>query len=511
MHHRRFVPRSVWSALLLLVVMTGIARLGGAAERPNVLFIAIDDLRNWMGCMGDTQAQTPNLDRLAARGTLFTHAYCAAPWCNPSRTALLTGVRPSTSGVYTHYNVPWRNAELLKNAITLPQYFQQQGYTSLGAGKIFHHPDEAQDPQSWDDYWPSKTKCMLNTPLAKPPKNGLDLRSSIDWGPIDTPREEMPDWKVADWVAGQLAAPHDKPLFLACGFFRPHVAWYVPREYFDRYPIEKIKLPEIREDDLADVSDFARRMALGEGIPALNDPNDYGSCVNTFPILRDAGQWPAAVQAYLACVTFADECLGRVLDALDRSPYRDNTIVVLWSDHGWHHGEKLHWEKVGLWEEATHCVLMLSAPGSKPGQRCAAPVNLMDLYPTLVELCGLPPRTGLEGSSLVPLLHDPASGGERYSVTTHGKDNHTVRTSRWRYIRYATGDEELYDHDRDPHEWTNLASDPATADVRAKLRGLLPRINVEEMPPTAVELSRPEGTRRPLPPGTPTTRKRAAE
>jgi arylsulfatase A-like enzyme len=466
--------------LLALFGFLLLPSLAIAADRPNVLFIAVDDLRPWLGCLGHPDVKSPNFDRLAARGTVFTRCYCAAPWCNPSRTALLTGFRPSTSGVYTHYNVPWRPAPLLKNAVTLPRYFRDNGYLAIGAGKIFHHANQAQDPDSWDDYWPSKTKCMLNIPLARPPKNGLPLRDSVDWGPIDTARDDMPDWKVAEWVAGQLGKKHAKPFFLGCGFFRPHLPWYVPKKYFDLYDPAKITLPLVKDDDLDDVGDFARRIALGEGLPDVNNPKDYGSCFNTFPIIRKAGQWREAVRAYLASVTFADECLGRVLDALDKSPYRDNTIIVLWSDHGWHHGEKLHWEKVALWEEATNCVLMIAGRG-KSGQKCPATVNLMDVYPTLVDVCGLPPKSGLEGVSLSPLLANPALPWDKASVTTHGKDNHSVRTAKWRYIRYSNGDEELYDHDADPHEWTNLARDKKYAETMRELARWLPTVNAPEI------------------------------
>jgi arylsulfatase A-like enzyme len=468
---------------LSLSLAAGLSSLAAAESRPNILFIAIDDLRDWIGCLGtQPAARTPHLDRLAARGTLFTRAYCPAPWCNPSRTALLTGVRPSTSGVYTHYHVPWRDSPVLKHAVTLPRHFRDHGYWTGGAGKIFHHDAPSQDPDSWDDYWPSKTQCMLNMPQARPPLNGMNLRSSVDWGPTMRPKEEMPDWKVADWVVAQLLRTHDRPFFLACGFYRPHLPWYVPQEYFDRHPRDTIQLPPVKDDDLDDVGEFARRIALGEGLPHLLDPRDYGNSeFPTFPALRAAGRWREALQAYLASVSFADDCLGRVLDALDRSPHKDNTIVVLWSDHGWHLGEKLHWEKTTLWEEAAKCVLLIAAPGmGQPGQRCAAPVNLLDLYPTLVELAALPPRPGLEGASLVPLLRDPQAVWTRPSLTTHGRGNHSVRTARWCYIRYANGEEELYDHDADPHEWRNLARDEPWAAVKRELAAALPK---EEAPP----------------------------
>jgi arylsulfatase A-like enzyme len=468
---------------LVLLTLPFFAAFATAADhRPNVLFIAIDDLRDWAGCYGvQPAALTPNLDEVARRGTLFTRAYCAAPWCNPSRTALLTGIRPSTSGVYTHYNVPWRDSPRLKDAVTLPRHFRDHGYWVAGAGKVFHHDAPSQDPESWDEYWPSKTQCMLPMPAAKPPKNGMNLRDSVDWGAADRSKEEMPDWKVAEWIASQLHQPRDKPFFLGCGFFRPHLPWYVPKEYFERYSTETIKLPPVKDDDLDDVGPFARRLASGEGLPFLNDPNDFGNIkFPTFPALRDSGRWREALQAYLACVSFADDCLGHVLAALDTSPHRDNTIIVLWSDHGWHLGEKLHWEKTTLWEEAAKCVLMISIPGAADDKRqAAAPVNLIDLYPTLIELCGLHERPGLEGTSLMPLLKNPNIEWARPSLTTHGRGNHSVRTTRWRYIRYADGSEELYDHDTDPHEWTNLAGKQPYQALRTQLAQAIPRSEAE--------------------------------
>lgn len=472
-----------WLVVAAFVCMNCAGAFGQPSARPNVLFIAIDDLRDWTGFHGvQPAAKTPNLDSLAKRGTVFTRAYCAAPWCNPSRTALLTGISPSTSGVYTHYNVPWRDSPALKNAVTLPRHFRDNGYWVAGAGKVFHHDRPSQDPDSWDDYWPSKTDCMLRQPAVKPPRNGMNLRDSVDWGPADCAKEQMPDWQVAEWVAARLREPRDKPFFLGCGFFRPHLPWYVPQEYFDRVDAAAIKLPPVKDDDLDDVSAFAKRLALGEGLPFLNDPSDRGNIqFPTFPALREAGKWREALSWYLASIHFADECLGLVLKALEASPHKDNTIVVLWSDHGWHLGEKLHWEKTTLWEEATKSVLLFAGPQmGKAGQRVASPVGLIDVYPTLVELCGLPPRSGLEGSSLTPLLRNPAADWSRPVLTTHGRGNHAVRTARWRYIRYADGAEELYDHQADPNEWTNLAAREEHAATKRELAAAVP---VREAPP----------------------------
>ena len=445
-------------------------RAAAAGKKPNVLFIAVDDLNDWTGCLGGhPDAKTPNIDRLVGRGTLFNHAYCAAPACNPSRAALMTGIRPATSGVYLNEQ-RWRDSAVLKGAITLPQHFMDHGYTALASGKIYHgsFPDAA----SWDDYWPSQEKNKPGDPMPPEdqlPLNGFKRKSHFDWGPVDAPKEEMGDWQVAEWISEQLGRDFDKPFFLACGFYRPHLPWYAPREYFDKFPLDSLSMPEVPEDDLEDVPAAGVKMAKPDG--------DHANVLQY-------GQWRRAVQAYLACINFVDDCLGRVVDALDQSAYRDNTIVVLWSDHGWHLGEKLHWRKFSLWEEATHNMLAFVAPGiTDAGGRCDAPVNLLDIYPTLCELAGLPVREELEGMSLAPLLRDPAKNWEIPALTTHGKENHTVRSARWRYIRYADGSEELYDHDRDEMEWKNLAGDPEYASVKAAHAQWLPKKNVPYDPP----------------------------
>jgi len=445
--------------------LTGAGLQAADRAKPNILFIAVDDLNDWAGCLGgNPQARTPNLDRLAAAGTVFTNAQCPAPWCNPSRTALLTGLRPSTTGIYHHQHIPWRSAELLKDAITLPQYFRANGYAVTGAGKIFHHANPAQDPRSWDSYWPSQERCMPRDapPAGTRPFCGAVIRDGeIDWAPLDRPKEQMADWQVATHVAAQLKQAGDKPFFLGCGFFRPHLPWFAPREYFEKFPLDQIELPRVRADDLDDVSPAARKAVRAGG---------------AFAEIQKAGLWRNAVQAYLACMSFSDDCLGVVLRALDESPHRDNTIVVLWSDHGWHLGEKEHWEKVTLWERSAKSVFVLRAPGIAPG-RSHAPVNLLDIYPTLLELAGFPAKTGLEGDSLVPWLREPNRSRERPSLTTHGRNNHSLRSGRWRFIRYANGDEELYDHWSDPNEWTNVAAQPQYAPVKKELAAWFPKVN----------------------------------
>ena len=440
----------------------------GAREKQNVLFIAVDDLNDWIGCMGGhPDVKTPNLDRLASTGTLFTNAHCPAPACNPSRAAIMTGIRPSTSGVYLN-SQPWRQSKVLQAAVTLPQHFMAHGYRAVGGGKIYHgrHPD----PPSWQEYFPSQQKHRPDDPVPpERPVNGIPSTSNFDWGPLLDSDADMGDMQVAEWASDELSRKQDDPFFLACGIWKPHLPWYVPEKYFDMYPLDQITLPTIKEDDLDDVPPMGVKMA--------NPQRDHRNVI-------EHDQWRQAVQGYLASISFADAALGKVLDAFDASAHKDNTTVILWSDHGWHLGEKLHWRKFALWEEATHNVMMINSPGlTKPGSRCAQAVDLMDIYPTLVDICGLAPRNELEGTSLRPLLENPALERERPALTTHGLGNHSIRNEKWRYIRYRDGTEELYDHENDPHEWINLAGEPQHEGKKIELARWLPKTDAPESPP----------------------------
>ncbi len=441
------------------------ANVLGSSQKQNVLFISIDDLNDWTGCLGGhPDAKTPNIDRLAASGVNFTHAYCAAPACNPSRAALMSGIRPHNSGIYVNPQ-PWRKSPVLRNAVTLPQHFMANGYKAIGGGKIYH--GRYLDPPSWNEYFPSMDQDRPADPMPpNRPVNGIPNTAHFDWGPLANKDEEMSDIKVANWAAEQLHKQHGKPLFLVCGIFRPHLPWYVPEKYLDMFPLNQIALPNVKEDDLEDVPPLGVRMARPEG--------DHQKVI-------EHEQWRKAVQGYLASIAFADAAVGIVLDALDASPMKRNTTVVLWSDHGWHLGEKLHWRKFALWEEATHNLLMVNSPGlTQPNRKCVRPVDLMDIYPTLNEMCGLPARSELDGESLVPLLQDPDLPKLKPAMTTHGRGNHSLRTERWRYIRYSDGTEELYDHDRDEMEWTNLAGRPEHAELKEHLARWLPEKEAPE-------------------------------
>ena len=442
--------RSFFGLLLIALVATG----GVAAERPNILFIPVDDLNHWVGHLGrNAQTITPNLDRLAARGVSFSRAYCAAPACNPSRVALLSGRRPSTTGVYRNADA-WESK--IPSAETLNVQLKNAGYFTAASGKIYHHG--AGRPEDWD----AVQAKPANLPRAKSLKSGG--AGKLSYSQLDGGDEVMPDFHVVNFAIEQLQrAAGDKPFFVACGIFRPHLAWNVPKKYFDMHPLDQIELPPFRADDLDDVPPAGARMAGAGGDHhnvTADDPEQL---------------WKELVQAYLASITFADAQIGRLLDALDASPHKDNTIIVLWGDHGWSLGEKSHWRKFALWEEPTRAPLIWVAPGVTPaGRSCETPVDFMNVYPTLCDLAGIEMPKHVEGVSLRPLLENPSAEWTRPALTTYGRGNHAVRLRQWRYIHYADGSEELYDHEGDPLEYTNLASSAEHEKIVAELKSSLP-------------------------------------
>lgn len=453
-------------------------------QRPNVLFIALDDLNDWVGCLGGhPQALTPNLDRLAKSSVLFTNAHCPAPACNPSRTAIFTGRSPHRSGLYANRQ---KMREVLPDAEILPKTFSRHGYHSAGSGKLLHYFIDA---PSWDDYFPEaksenpfpRTLYPKKRPVSLP-RGGPWQYVETDWGALDATDEEYGgDYLVTQWISEQLAKPHQKPFFLACGIYRPHEPWFVPKKYFDPFPLESIQLPPgYREDDLEDLPPAGKRRG----------PNRY------FAHIREHGQWKQAIQGYLASISFADTMLGRVLEALEKSPHAKNTIVVLWSDHGWHLGEKQHWQKYTAWRLCTRVPLMIRVPkgapglpqGTRPG-RCKKPVNLLSLFPTLLELCGLSAESHHDGPSLVPLLQNPQQNWPHPSITYLGDPgSYGLSTDRWRLIHYANGDEELYDIATDPYEWTNLANKPEMVPKLKDLRSKAPKQFADKRPPSFAAL-----------------------
>ncbi|MFP6828781.1 MAG: sulfatase [Gammaproteobacteria bacterium] len=461
----------------LVVVLLLSARLVSAqaqdAAPPDVLFISIDDLNDWVGVLGGhPQAITPNIDALAARGMLFTNAHAPSALCNPSRTAIFTGLAPSTTGVYG--NAPnWRTVDRLEGIPTIPKYFQQRGYRTFGAGKLFHAHTYSDggfigynDITAWDAYYPSLERQLPDEirPLNRP-ANGNPFSRNIDWAGLVAEDSAMGDGQVVGWGRRQLLADSGSPRFVAIGIYRPHPPWYVPQKYLDLYPLDSLELPHVLETDLDDVPDAALIGAFDGNMPPMLY-HEWGVA---------SGQWKEAVQAYLASVSFADAMVGQLLDALDRSGRADNTIIVLWSDHGWHLGEKLRWRKSTVWEESTRVPFIVVAPGvTTPGSLSDRAVSLMDIYPTLTELAGLETPGHVEGTSLVPLIIDQDAPWEHVALSTFGYMNHAVRSDRYRYIRYYDGSEELYDHDADPQEWINLAADPDFSDIKNRLAEWLP-------------------------------------
>ena len=432
-----------------LVALLGIAASlhAAAPQKPNVLFIAIDDLRDWVGYFGhNPQSKTPNLDRFAKMGMSFSRAYCAAPVCNPSRAALMSGMRPSTTGVYENGN-DWRTAIPMDKPLTTT--FRNAGYEVIGCGKIYH--EAYRRPEEWDAY------LVNEGGMPRVPAGQSDGVGGIKFAPLANAKDEdFNDYRIVSYGIEQLQKKHAKPLFLAVGVHKPHMPWNVPKKYYDMFPLESIKLPP-------------------SGVRFAHEQTDHQ------PILK-AGQWKAAIQGYLAAIAYTDMNLGRLLDAFEKSAYKDNTIVCLWGDHGWHLGEKHHWRKFTLWEEATRSPLIWSVPGmTKPGSMCARTIDFMSIYPTLTDLCGIPKPQHVEGESIRALLVNAQAPWDQPAVTTYRYKNHTVRAPDWRYIRYENGDEELYDEKKDENEWTNLAAKPEFAAKKTELAKYLPKTNAADI------------------------------
>ncbi|OYP36109.1 sulfatase [Rhodopirellula sp. MGV] len=440
---------------LLLLCGAPVATISAEDQKPpNVLFVAVDDLNHWLTFMGrNPQARTPNFDRLAKMGLAFTNAYCAVPACEPSRCALMGGQRPWVTGCYRNGD-KWKQYQPAGNGLSAQ--FLKAGYHVAGAGKIYH--SMAYHPSEWTEYM-SKEGLSSNGP-------GVQKMDGyhVDKQHPNLKDDDLIDWHTTDYCIEQLKADHGKPFFIACGLYKPHLPFVVPRKYYDAFPLESIQLPPHREDDLSDIPPAGVRMAGPSG--------DHAKFLKS-------GRWKAAIQSYLATCAYTDMNLGRLLDAYEQSPQRDNTILVLWTDHGWSFGEKEHWRKFALWEEPTRTPMIWVVPGvTKPDTRCAATVDHMNIYPTLCELAGLPKPSHVTGYSMTELLEDPAAKWDYPAITTHGFNNHAVRTDQFRYIRYANGDEELYASQDDPYEWTNLASDPEYAATKRELAKWLPKKQV---------------------------------
>jgi len=467
---------SVWLAAVFVGILVNPVCLAASGpednSKPNVLFIAVDDLNDWVEPLaGHSQAITPNLSRLAVTGITFTNAHCQAPICNPSRISLLTGKLPSSTGVY-FLSPHLRQCKTTRDLVTLPQYFARNGYETIGGGKIFH----VEGPLEFDSYG---GRFGGFGPRPRLPINCRQAHPLWDWGAFPDSDTKMPDFKLAEWAVQQIKKPGNRPRFLAVGFYRPHVPMYVPKKWLDRFPLESIKLPEHIANDLLDVSQYAQDLSWSSVAPR----HEW--------FLKNKGQWQKAVQAYLACTAFVDHQVGKLLDALEQSGQSDNTIVVLWSDHGFHLGTKERWGKRSLWNAATRVPLIIRGPGIACGMKCDRPVGLIDLFPTLNDLCGLESMKGIDGRSLKPLLRDPAAKWPYPAITTFGPNNHAIETADWRYITYADGSQELYDRRTDRFEFRNLIGDPKYQPIVNHLRHYLPQINLPMAPGSANLDARP--------------------
>jgi arylsulfatase A-like enzyme len=428
-----------------------------AENKKNILLIPVDDLNDWIGVLGGhPQAKTPNMDALASRGTLFTNAHCQSPVCNPSRASMMTSLYPETSGIY-FLSPPIKSSPISMKNPLLTTRFQNEGYYVAGAGKIMHGKENY---VHIPNYAGSNGKFgpIPKKKIAPFPGNKL-----WDWGVFPEKDQDMPDFKTAAWGVNKLAEKYDKPFFLATGFFRPHVPQYAPRKWFDMHPLETLELPKIKPDDLANVPQYGINLTRLKHLAPTHE----------WVIKND--QWKPLVQSYLACVSFVDDQIGKVVKALEKSPYKDNTYIVLYSDHGFHLGEKERWAKRSLWKDGARVPLIIVGPGIKAGQVCNKPVQLLDIYPTLLELTGHQADSKLEGNSLVPLLKNPQAEWLNMARTSFGPNNYAIISEQFRYIHYNDGSEEFYDHKKDPEEWNNQINNPEYASIIKKLKLAAPK------------------------------------
>ncbi len=450
------------------------------AEPVNILFIAIDDL-------GNDATHTPHIDRLAASGVRFDRAYNQIPLCNPSRASVLTGRRPDATQVY---DLDRHFREALPDVVTLPQLFRHNGWFTARVGKIYHYDvpngigtDGLDDKPSWQLVVNPQGRDVTDEKLITNPTPQKSVSAALSWLAAEGTDEEQTDGMIATEAIQLLEKHRDEPFFLGVGFFRPHTPFVAPKKYFDLHPLDSIHLPEAPADDRSDIPAAAF---------AHNNPTPhYG---------LDELTCRQALQAYRASVSFVDAQIGRVLDALDRLQLTDHTLVVLWSDHGYHLGEHLGiWQKRTLFEESARAPLIIRAPGAKGnGQACQGIVEFVDIYPTLTDLASLTPPTTLDGRTLRPLLNDPAQkwdhpaitqilrpADDRISTQVMGR---TIRTERWRYTEWNAGanGRELYDHEKDPHEFQNLALKPnhETSLVIQELHGRM-KTKIHGTPPTS--------------------------
>ena len=432
-------------------------------EHPNVLLIAVDDLNDFPAFTGRyPDAKTPHMDRLARRGVIFSQAHCQYPLCGPSRASVMSGLLPVTLGYDDHMqDQELQQRARAKGTELLHVYLAQHGYKTMAVGKICHR----HVPKGSVDL--SGGRGKFNEGTGNLQMNWHQDGTSTDWAMAPRQDHMLPDHQAADWAVKQLEQKHEQPFLLMVGFLRPHVPWYVPKKWFDLYDKEQITLPPYRKDDLDDLPPLAKEISILKQMPRT----DWA--------IKNR-QWRNIVHAYLACISFSDHQVGRLLDALDNSPYKENTIVILWSDHGYHLGEKNTFQKHSLWERSSHVPLLISGPGIEGSSRCDRIVSLLDLYPTLTELCNLPANAKNEGRSLVPLLKDSDREWPYPAIIGWQKNSFAVQGERYRYIRYGDGSEELYDHKTDQNEFINLAERPEFAKIKQEMLQQLKKAGISK-------------------------------
>ncbi|MGV3754648.1 MAG: sulfatase [Verrucomicrobiota bacterium] len=437
-----------------------------AVEKLNVLFIAVDDMNNHLGCYGSPIVKTPNIDKLAAKGVRFDRAYCQFPLCSPSRTSLMTGLRPDTTQVF---DLQKHFRSVIPNAVTLSQHFQQNGYYAARVGKIYHYGNPGQigtdgldDTPSWNHKVnPSGRDKVEEAKITNlTPKRGLG--SSLSFMASEGTDEEQTDGMVATEIIKLMEASKDKPFFLAAGFYRPHCPYVAPQKYFDMYPLDQIQMPSISESEFRDVPELAL---------SSTTPRPW------FGVTEDEAR--KSKQAYYAAISFVDAQVGRLLTALERLKLADKTVIVFWSDHGYHWGEHGLIMKQSVFEESARVPMIIAGPGVKAAPKgCQRTVELIDLYPTLADLCGLPKPANVHGTSLKPLLQNASAPWDRPAFTQvnrGGTPGHSVRTERWRYIEWDNGKAgaQLYDHQNDPNELNNLIKDAKHAAIVTEMKALI--------------------------------------
>lgn len=467
-----FFRSVIATAVTLAAFSFSAPRAEADQSKPNILFISIDDLNDWVGCFGGhPQVKTPHMDALASRGVAFTNAHCQAPICNPSRVSMFLGKLPSTTGMY-FLGPNFRTVEPTKSDETMFQTFRRHGYYLSTMGKIFHGKA---DSESFDHVqrstgWRRGDKKINYTMPGSHPL--------WDWGQVDVSDEEQRDFHTAKWAASELPklAARDQPFFLAVGFHLPHVPVYASKKWFDMYPLASVDFPATIPSDTEDLPNISQQLTLNPTAPR----HDW---------MVENQQWRRAVQAYLAANSFVDHLVGMLMDGLQDSGEADNTLIVLWSDHGFHMGEKARWAKRSLWEETTRVPMIFAGPGVTVGEKCSRPVGLIDVFPTLLDACDLPPRKDLEGQSLQPLLENVQAEWKRPAICTFGPNNHSLRSDQFRFIRYADGSEEFYDIESDANEWNNLAvGERRTEAIEALIAEhakWLPSKNVDPVPGSA--------------------------